>query len=179
MAPRRVVSAMWSSLYEPRAVTIVTVTAYAVAAAGGIAAAVSPTPLGDGALALRWICAVFLIGGGVVGVPAAWRGWWWIERVCTLAVAAGVALAGILIVSSHLWVIRASLPWAGAGTVWLSVIGPALGVLAMLARFLRVRRAPYAPGHGPLSTTQQIAIVKAALHEDTGRQRRISDDDQE
>lgn len=161
---RRLVLALWSSLYEPRSITALTVIAYGLSAAAGMSLWTDPPGGDDETVVLRTLATLLLIGGGAVGAPTAWQGAWWLERTAALSVAAGAAIAEVLAVTAHVEI--------GDGPLWLSTYGLTLAGLFMLIRFLRTRRAPYAPGRGPASVTQQAARLKNALKDETTDRRR-------
>lgn len=174
MTRRSWLVALWSTLHEPRSVTIMMLGSYLVSVVAGVMLWVAPATTGDGAVLLRGVVTLLLAGGGLTGAPAAWRGLWWLERVAALAVAAGIVLVAILAVAAHLA--------ADSGQLWVPLYGLALGEFAMLARFGLVRRSPFAPGKGPATTEQRAAEVRALMEEDTGGHRAVphgdADDEQ-
>ena len=156
--PKRWWAALWSSLYEPRSVTALTVAAYALSAIAGMSLWTAAPAADHPTVVVRVAATLLLVGGGAVGAPSAWRGLWWLERTAALAVCCGIVLVGILVFAAHC---------VTPGPVWLSSWALAMACLYMLTRFLRVRSAPYAPGRGPASSDQQAAALRAVIESET------------
>lgn len=156
-ASQRLLARIWGSVVEPRTVTIVTVIAYGITAIIGYSLLLAPPTGHENDVWLRAFCAIFLIGGGSVGVPTAWAGAWWLEQ--TAAVSAG---AGMLVTLTEVMAVHQA---RGLATPWVTVLALVLCSLFWVARFLRVKDLPYAPGKGPLLPEQRIAVQEAL---DTG-----------
>lgn len=149
---------IWGTLHEPRAVTAAITTAYAICALGGIALIAIPltgrAPTDWPDHAARVMAGASLIGSGALGVPSAWTGAWWIERLAALGSIYGLACLILYIPLRH-----------DLGQVEAVAITALAAAAALLtARLVRVRTAPYAPGTGPLTPIQTIH-ARSALRE--------------
>ena len=94
----RIVRYLWSTVTEPRVVTILTVVSYVVYGLVGVIYVFSPSTLAFPILPFDWIAlaaVIFLISGGAVGSQACWRGAWSIEAAAAVSCTAGVLLAGL------------------------------------------------------------------------------------
>lgn len=149
----RFLTRLWGTVVEPKAVTIITALAYALTAIVGYSLLLAPPTGHEQDIWLRTACALFLIGGGSVGVPTAWTGAWWLEQ--TAAASAG---AGMIITMTEVMAVRQA---KGLSTPWVTVLALVLCALFWAARFLRVKDLPYAPGKGPLLPEQRIAVQEA------------------
>lgn len=146
---------MWWSLHEPRAITFVAVCTYFCAILVGTMMAFEGGDLVYQAPHHN-IHGVILVVCGVLGIPAAWTGRWYIERVACfglfglglLQAFAGLAdlLGAINVTDDHI-----SASWVFGIACWMS-----FGI----SRWFRVREQPYAPGSGPLplATQEEIAL---------------------
>lgn len=150
----RLAHRVWGAAVEPRAVTLITVAAYGLATGLGYSLLLSPPGGGhEENVWLRAISAIFLAGGGAVGVPTAFRGEWWLERSAagfTAAGTIGALLEALAVHEAH-----------GLQTPWITVLALALGVLFWAARYARVRLLPYAPGRGPLLPEHEARLHPA------------------
>lgn len=149
---------LWGTVEEPRAVTVVTVAAYLVTAMVGYSLLLAPPVGHDHDTWLRALCAMFLIGGGSVGIPASWSGARWLEAPAAFSAGAGmgITLTQIMAVQQEQ---RLSTPW-------VTVLALILCALFWVARYLRVKDDAYAPGKGPLLPEQKVA-VREALNADS------------
>lgn len=94
----RIVRYLWTTVTEPRVVTLLTVISYVVYGLVGVVYIFSPSTLAFPILPSEWIplaAVVFLISGGAVGSLACWRGVWSIEAAAAVSCTAGVLLAGL------------------------------------------------------------------------------------
>lgn len=150
---RRLLTRIWGSVVEPRTVTILTATAYALTATLGYSLLLAPPTGHENDIWLRTASALFLIGGGTVGAPTAWRGAWWLEQA-----AAASAGAGMIVTLTEVMAVHQE---RGLATPWVTVLGLILCALFWAARFMRVKDWPYAPGKGPLLPEQRAAVHEA------------------
>lgn len=145
---------IWVSLQEPRSVTFVMVLTYFTGMVGGVLYFLIGNHVGSpGVLVADAIVAGFFILAGVIGVPSAWSGQWWLERIAVLFVVGAAILrtiTSILILTVSSELLYSTIPW-----FFLS--------LFMLTRWLRVRLVPYRPGSGPLPAEQKAALVRAEI----------------
>lgn len=144
---------LWRSLQERRTATALAIVAYTIAIIAAAAFLLRPTPgLPDIDWWMRVIAAVVLIGSAAVGIPTAWRGWWWIERGAAggAAIGAGITLAEVVLidqfVASHTLVLPVITTWGGF-----------MAVLFFVTRFARTVTAPFAPGKGPMTPEAETA----------------------
>ncbi len=162
--PRQSIASVWDSLHEPRAVTATIVTlGYVMAIALGVMVALTPSPWASPAAGtfIQVSAIIALVGGGVLGVPTAWRGSRALERGAALMVALGV---GLVIIELAVYAYLNHVP--------LSELGLAMSVMALglwVTRFLRVRTATWAPGRGPLTTAQRDAVHHIIDQDDADR----------
>lgn len=152
MTPALIVR-LWGSVVEPRTVTMVTVAAYGLTATLGYSLLVAPPTGHDQDVWLRLACALFLVGGGAVGVPSAWSGAWWLEQSAAVAAGAGMVVTIFEALAVH--------QARGLATPWITILGLVLCALFWTTRFLRVKDLPYAPGKGPLLPEQRAAVAEA------------------
>lgn len=150
---------LWGSLEEPRKVTALMVFAYAVAVVSAYMTLAMPNPhpfpWADRLLSV--LGAVLMSLGGLVGMPTAWTGKWWIERGAATACLGGVGLSVFEAVV---------LAWPGPPELVapaLTLPAVAFSVLLFAARLLRVTGRPYAPGKGPVTPDDKAAEVLAAM----------------
>lgn len=144
---------IWGTLYEPRVVTAMMVTAYTIAGIIGLTITTSHTPAPHPYEAYtNALLILLLVGGAAVGVPTAWVGAWWMERGAALAVAGGLGMLAIEVAAT----------WE-SGTAWVTVCALALAILFMLTRYVRVCQVPYAPGKGPLPMAQKMGVREIVL----------------
>lgn len=145
---------IWVSLQEPRSVTFIMVLTYFAGLVGGTVYFVfgnhnTPLPV----LVHNMIVSGFFVAAGLLGIPSAWRGRWWLERIAVLFVVSAATLrmiVSILALPASTELLYSTLPWFFL-------------ILFMLTRWLRVRLVPYRPGSGPLPAEQKAAIVRAAI----------------
>ena len=91
---RRWPHALWAWVHEPRLWSTGIATVYTLAATAGIATLLTPVRSIEGQIGstMTIIWGALLAFGGVLGVPAALRGWWDFERAALLACATGLAI---------------------------------------------------------------------------------------
>ena len=161
-------TAMWRSIEEPRLVTVVMVTMYAAAllASAALIRTPAPTPIPHTSWIFTWVGAVFFGIGGLLGMPTAWTGKWWVERV-----AAGACLGGSIVMLFEVGVLlHPAEPNLLAPA--LTLPGSVFSVGLFLTRFFRVRSQPYAPGKGPvLPKVQATELVNQMVAEDLHQRR--------
>ena len=147
MATRtRWLSRTWGSLHEPKRVTALVVIVYAVTLILGVSIFQNITVQGVSIFtAVKVTAGVAMVTGGATGVPAAWVGAYWLERLSAIALAGGYTLWGIFIAYLHF-----SHPSFGLEAPWTTLTATAVVALFALIRFERVKQAPYAAGKGPL-----------------------------
>lgn len=146
---------IWVSLQEPRSVTFIMVLTYFAGFVGGtlyLAVGNHYTPLPVHLSDM--IVSVLFVAAGFLGVPSAWRGQWWLERIAVLFVVGAAILRTItsilILPTSTELLLYSTLPWFFL-------------ILFMTTRWLRVRLVPYRPGSGPLPAEQKAAIVRAEI----------------
>lgn len=147
MAPRWY-RRMWGSLHEPRTVTALMVVAYALIAWTALMILADDDPHDVGTK----VAAVFMLAGGIVGVPTAWRGAWWLELA-----GAGLATCGLIFLA----VIDMA-----AGTELLpgySELRTVLIAILFATRALRIAPELYAPGRGTVTPTREAQIRAEAM----------------
>ena len=149
----RFLTRLWGTIVEPKSVTLLTIIAYALTAMLGYSLILDPPGGHDQDTWLRAFCAIFLIGGGSVGVPTAWTGSWWLEQAAALS-----AGAGMIVTLTEVMAVRQE---RGLSTPWVTVLALVLCALFWAARYLRVKHLPYAPGKGPLLPEQRVAVQEA------------------
>ena len=110
------------------------------------------------------IAAVFMVAGGLVGVPAAWRGAWWLELG-----AAGAVMSGFIFLAALDLVARPDvLPGYGE-------LRTVLIALFFVTRALRIAPDMYAPGKGPNTPTREAQVradTMVALADEAAREAR-------
>lgn len=159
MAPRWYRRA-WGSLHEPRTVTAVMVAAYALVAIQATMILADDDPHDLAVL----IAAVFMMAGGLVGVPTAWRGAWWLELGAAGTVLSGFLFVALLDMADH----PDTLPG-------YSTLRTVLIVLFFLSRALRIAPDMYAPGKGPQTQTWEAQVradTMVALADEAAREAR-------
>jgi len=87
-----------------------------------------------------------LILGGALGVPSAWRGLWWLERVACFLLGWLGALLLVVGVLDVMGVIEAT-PYPLSASWFFGVV---CWCAFCATRWQRVREQPYAPGQGPM-----------------------------
>lgn len=136
---------MWGTLHEPRTVTALMVAIYALVTTSAVLILLDRPPHD---LATVFAAALMLLGG-LVGIPTAWRGAWWLEYPAALAAVSGLAmLAAIDLVEA---VDHARLP------AYPAILTILVG-LFFITRMMRIAPAMYAPGRGPMTPTREAKI---------------------
>ena len=146
-------SRIWRSLEEPPEVTVFAVVVHFAAVVGGLGLWLDPTPV------LVAVPQVFETGlglafalSGLVGLPSAWTGRWWLERITLSVVLSALTVTvGILLSTTVM----------GVDVYWMTLflMVPAYGFY--ITRWLRMRRTAYKPGTGPLTPYQKAMVLKA------------------
>ncbi|MDO4243815.1 MAG: hypothetical protein Q4C85_08690 [Actinomyces sp.] len=147
---------VWDTLHEPRVVTALMIITYLclVVMGGTILASPRVTPP-DVVLG-----CVVLIGGGVLGVPAAWTGAAWLEGPALGLSAVGL---GTIAVVDMIRVISTD-HWIGYPTLLTVAM-----CLMLCVRMARVWPMRWTPGHEPdtpLRRSQRRAAVEVVLTDD-------------
>ena len=146
-------SRIWRSLEEPPEVTVFAVVVHFAAVVGGLGLWLGSTPV------LVAVPQVFETGlgvafalSGLVGLPSAWTGRWWLERI-TLSVmlSALTVLVGLLLSTKVM----------GADVYWLTLFLTVPTYGFYISRWLRVRKTAYMPGTGPLTPYQKAKVLEA------------------
>ena len=144
MAPRWY-RRMWGSLHEPRTVTAVMVAIYLLLTASALLI-LTDRPAHD---VTTIFAASFMLIGGLVGVPSAWRGAWWSEGPAAMSALAGLAMLAVIDLLAA--VDHARLPGYPL-TLTLLV------ALFFVTRAVRIWPQMYAPGRGPMTPTREAEI---------------------
>ncbi|NCD17367.1 MAG: hypothetical protein EOL91_08635 [Actinobacteria bacterium] len=140
---------IWESLTEPRHVTMATMAGYGAGFVFAISIMASiPGQLPPGVYSARLASAILLGLAAVVGIPAAWRGWWLIEELVVWVWGFGIFMLGIAI-----WFDGLSGVQRAEGTFLVI-----LALLAAKARWHRVRLAPYRLDAGPLLPEHRVEV---------------------
>ena len=144
---------LWGSLYEPRAVTALMVAIYALVIVYAVLALCEqrgPLDVATG------FASVFMAVGGLVGLPAAWRGAWWAEGPAAASTVAGLAMLTALDLVDRT---------ATARLPVLSLVLLLVLVLFFTTRVIRVWPRLYAPGRGidPVRDAEVRADAAQAL----------------
>lgn len=158
--PRRWYRRAWGSLHEPRTVTAVMVIAYTLVTLQASMILADDDPHDVAVL----IAAGFMVAGGVVGVPAAWRGAWWLELGAAGAVMSGFIFLAALDLAAHPDILPG-----------YSELRTALIALFFLSRALRIAPDMYAPGKGPNTPTREAQVradTMVALADEAAREAR-------
>ena len=148
-------SRIWRSLEEPPEVTAFAVVVHFAAIVGGLGLCFDSAPV------LVAVPRVFETGlgvafalAGLVGLPSAWAGKWWLERIAlSVMLSALTVMVGILLSTSVV----------GADVYWLTLFLMVPAYAFYITRWLRMRKTAYKPGTGPL-TPHQKAMVLEAVH---------------
>lgn len=148
-------SRLWRSLEEPPEVTMFAVVVHFAAFVTGMGLWLDSTPVMEAVpRGFEVGLGVAFVASGLVGLPSAWTGKWWLERI-TLSVmlSALTVMVGIMLSTTVL----------GEDVYWLTLflMVPAYGFY--VTRWLRMRKTAYKPGTGPL-TPYQKAMVLEAVH---------------
>lgn len=155
---------LWATLHEPRVVTAILVGFYlgcVVAGLGMVTIAVSDRKswLGD---ELSLTIGGLLAGSGLVGVPAAWVGAWWLERAVTVAVG-GAGLAGTVGIAAAM---TTNPTLVDKPMAWFGCVGGIGLVQVAVNRWVRIGLDPYAPGRGPALPTRRIETALQRAEQD-------------
>ena len=81
---RRLVSAVWRTLKEPRVITLIMVLVYVLVLANGVFVLFHPNSW------LAVMYALFSVVGCVLAIPSSWRGLRWLEGPAVVLASAGV-----------------------------------------------------------------------------------------
>ena len=106
----------------------------------------------------------FMMAGGLIGVPAAWRGAWWLELGAAGAVMSGFIFLAALDLAAHPDILPG-----------YSELRTALIALFFLSRALRIAPDMYAPGKGPNTPTREAQVraeTMVALADEAAREAR-------
>lgn len=138
---------VWGSLTEPRFITAMMVAIYLLVAASGIIliADDKPDPVDVN------IAAVLMIIGGILGMPSAWRGSWWLEGPAALLSVIGMSIMSLM----EILATASSIGWPHH-TLTMALIS----LLFFGTRALRVWPEMYRPGTVPVT---QVEIARARM----------------
>lgn len=147
---RNPLQAVWETLHEPRTITAIMICAYAVAAGIGLAV-FNSTPVAGALTTFNRVTTAFLlIFAGIAGIPSAWTGRQWLEQAAAFAFTGGTFTTGLHVLAVH--------DQYGLKMPWIHFLSLVLVAMFGLTRFIRIRKAPYRPGTGPLIPEQRAAI---------------------
>lgn len=148
---------VWESLHEPRKVTLIMMGTYF---AGFVLAMIIftsiPGPLPEGVFSARLVAGVLLAVAGFLGVPGAWRGWWFLEQFAVISVMFAVGAIAV----STLFFVNVSGVSRAIG-VFLAVMVE----LFMLTRWQRVSKSNYRADAGPLLPEHRTELTIARIAE--------------
>lgn len=128
---------LWTMLQEPRAITALMVLAYGLVLVIGVAALAQPPS--SITHALGWVTRVWagcLLAGGLLGVAAAPKGLWWIERLAIIAALTGTAIYLSTVLQLHFAQAGNRIPQAGFISITL---------VTFIVRWTRIRYAALDP----------------------------------
>ncbi|WP_404465257.1 hypothetical protein LG274_02730 [Micrococcus antarcticus] len=152
---------IWASLHEPRALTVVAVLSYLFAAVTGAAViAVTFHIPGDQARDITLV-ALGVVGvlAGLVGVPAAWRGYHHREVLAALL----LPLMGALVMTDAAMLLTDPDPLRVRVVLLAAYGGVAVACLGA-SRYMYLRHAgPYAPGKGPQTAEHRIVAAQMVM----------------
>lgn len=138
----------WRLLREPRALTALTMLSYVAFIFIGVTASLDPPA--SLSQELGWVTtawALFLLGGGTLGLVAAPRGVWWIERIAIAACGTGTAIYLVTVLQLHFFSEMGNrLPQAGMIS---------LSLIALAGRWAYIRHSALDPAkdyHPPTTT---------------------------
>lgn len=150
---------VWWSLHEPRVVTFISICVYTAAIIIGFSMVNATLPLTFDTPYRRVAEGYLLMLSGGLGIPCAWRGLWYLERVACF----GLAGVGMLVMLSGL----ADLFGFFDATEHPVTASWLMGVFCWIAfgwaRWFRVKEQPYAPGRGPLPLHVQEKLALQLL----------------
>jgi len=148
---------VWESLTEPRKVTLAMMFTYSLGMTLSVVIALShPGPLPEGVFSAYLVAAIMFFLAGLIGVPGAWRGWWFLEQFAVIMFAFAV---GALAVSA-LWYVHVPFVARAIGLFMALVIE-----VLMYTRWQRVSKSSYRLGAGPLLPEHQVEVTIAAAME--------------
>lgn len=134
-------TAFWALLHEPPVVTAAATLAYlALMVFGALSFFYPPSPIKSelGVFAtVAWSCFASL--GGVLGLLAAPRGIWWLERVAIYSVTTFLAIYSVTIVNLQV---------TATGSRWMQLGVLSLGWYFIVSRWDRTRGAALDPTRG-------------------------------
>ena len=136
--------ALWRRVNEPKFVSALHATVYAILAVVGLYALINRPGTVDYAIGqpAMYLLAGTLAVGGAIGAPTALYGTWWLERT---AVSLVILASGVYLMI----VVAIQITGDGSGNRWLQA-GYIFSVLALhLVRWHRVRQRPYDPTRPP------------------------------
>lgn len=161
MAPRWY-RKVWGSLHEPRTVTATMVAVYALLTTSAVL--ILTDRLAHDVATI--FAASFMLIGGIVGMPSAWRGAWWSEGPAAMSALSGLVMLAIIDLQAA--VDHARLPGYPL-TLTLLV------ALFFVTRAMRIWPEMWAPGRGPMTPTREAQIradTMVAMAEDAARAQR-------
>ena len=146
-ARRRFPLYLWGWLHEPKLVTAAAVVGYLGLAVAGVMSLIHPpnTITLEVGPYLTFAGAGFAVFGGLVGLVAAPRGLWWLERVALLSVLTYILIYGTTIISLQI---------TSPGSRWMQIGLVVWGAQAVLSRWDRTRGAALDPTKGAPRTAR-------------------------
>ena len=102
--PVRAIVALWDSIHEPRVKKVIYAVTYLIATGIGAVTLYRPptsieTPLGP---TLTTVWGALILAGALAALVAVFPGWWWLERVGIISVAAGALIYFGVVVTLHM-----------------------------------------------------------------------------
>ena len=134
--------ALWHLLKEPRVITAMHLLGYAIlATAGALALGTPPSSIkAEWGPLLTQLWGGGLLLGGVIGLVATPRGWWWVERTGITLLIIALAMYLSVVIYLHYTGSGNRLPQAGVA---------AYAIISLVIRWLRIRSAALDPTAGP------------------------------
>lgn len=150
---RKALVSIWSSLHEPREVSIAFFFAYLVLVAGGVGVLLADHgQLPEGVYSARMVSAGCFVVGGALSAPSAWAGFWWVERI-------GVSIVGFGFLSRIFAVVGMG-DYYEEGHLILAVTAWAFGMFVAAARLAWVVLSPYRYGSGPMLPEAEASLSR-------------------
>lgn len=147
----RFITSIWARVSEPRVLSAISATIYALLGVGGMSALILPPrsiagQIGDSATA---ILAGMLVYAALLGIPAALSGVRWLEWSALLASIIGLSIYAVITVTLHI-------SESGNRILQASVI--CAMILMLISRWVRIRATPYDPDRHHPRTGQTPTI---------------------
>lgn len=135
---KTILSRAWSSIREPRVVTLIQTLIYLLCAAGGLATILWPpvSVQGQYGVIITAAWGWFALLGGTLGVVSCPRGIWLIEKPALMLCATALALYAGMILSLHL---------IESGNRLSQFFFVTIALFHFIARYMRIHRYAYDP----------------------------------